>query len=87
MPLYEVDLCRVYFNAAGDPSKLWSIDFGEGTKEMQVADVAMVDVTGWTGTNLAADNVRKPRAWIHLRRVTIDVDEVKASAVIRRRRW
>jgi hypothetical protein len=84
MAHYDADLCRLYTNSKHEIRKLWSIDFGEGTEEIQVADVGLVGATGWTGTNLRADNVGEPLAWIHFRRVTIDVDEAKASAMIRK---
>ena len=74
MAHYDADLCRLYINSKHDIRKLWSIDFGEGTEEIEVADVGLVSVSGWTGTNLTADNVGEPLAWIHFRRVTIDVD-------------
>ena len=49
---FNRDLCRIY-HQAGSPGKAWTIDFGEGTQQYHVDDVALADVSAGTCNNLA----------------------------------
>jgi hypothetical protein len=54
---------RVYFNSKADAPNCWSIDEGTIDTEIHVAAVHLVDVRLVSRLNLAADNIREPKAW------------------------
>ena len=63
---FTADVVRVYYNRAGDPQKLWSLDCGEGTPEIQTGRVNLKGVSSHTeeAVPLPADPLKSPSAWL-----------------------
>ncbi len=57
---------RVYLNRFEEAPLIWSVDEGEIGTERKVKDVIMSNCTGITKTDLKADNVGNPKAWLHV---------------------
>ena len=66
MSVIKSDRVRVYFNRHGDPSRLWSVDQGPGTPEIQCSCVTLSDVHGVTevADPKPSDPDNQPSAWL-----------------------
>jgi hypothetical protein len=67
-------LCRLYFNQHDDKDGVWSLDAGEGTKEVKAQKV-IIDTRNWARTiydKNCKDVEKCPRAWIEFGECRID---------------
>jgi hypothetical protein len=75
----KYELCRVYFNIKGDPAKLWSVDSGVGTRELQTGQVKIITKMGFrscvTKYDPEINDPKQAKAWIELTDVEVCVTE------------
>lgn len=57
-------MTRIYINDFTDPSRLWSVDSGNGTEEKCYADVVLAGCYFSTACDLSANPDTQPRAWL-----------------------
>jgi hypothetical protein len=71
-------MVRVYFNAHG--STPWSVDHGDGTKEIMVGSIVGKRGASFTTCYNAANrgSATKPCAWLELDCDIMEIDEGKA---------
>jgi hypothetical protein len=62
----QVKLYRLYFNSTSDAPNCWSMDEGTIHSELQIASIKLINVQVRSRLNLAADNVREPKAWFEV---------------------
>lgn len=74
-------LARLYFNLSGVSSRIWSIDLGDGSAEIEVGQVT-IDALGFTRHDFNQTNKDLPNAWIEFNDAEITLDLLNSAASI-----
>lgn len=74
-------IARLYFNRSGVYSRVWSIDLGDGSAEIELGHVT-VDKMAHSKYNSNENNSDLPKAWFEFHDAEITLDLLNSAASI-----
>lgn len=77
----KADVVRLYFNRSNVDSRIWSIDFGAGSAEIELGSVT-VDAFAHSKYDAAITNPDLPKAWFEFYDVEVVLDLHNSAASI-----